>query len=110
MKLSYRELSTNRCLVKLSGPLMGDLAATLTEELNRLSKQGFKQVILDLAEVPLIDSRGLGALITGYRLFGRKAQHFRLAGLNDQARLLFDLTGFSRIFQTFEHTAEAVGI
>jgi anti-anti-sigma factor len=87
---------------------MGDLAANLADELSRLSKQDIKQVVLDLAEVPLIDSRGLSALIMGYRLFGQKAQHFRLAGLNDQARLLFDLTGFSRIFQTFEHTAEAV--
>jgi len=110
MKLSYSELSANRYLIKLSGPLMGDLAANLTEELSRLSKQGIKQVILDLAEVPLIDSRGLSALITGYRTFGQKAQHFRLVGLNDQARLLFDLTGFSRIFQTFEHAAEAVAM
>jgi anti-anti-sigma factor len=109
MKLSYSELSPNRCLLKLSGPLMGDLAANLADELSRLSKQGIKQVILDLAEVPLIDSRGLSALIAGYRLFGQKAQHFRLVGLNDQARLLFDLTGFSRIFQTFEYVAEAVG-
>jgi anti-sigma B factor antagonist len=109
MKLSYSKLSTNSYLVKLSGPLMGDLAAHLTEELNRLSKQGIKQVILDLAEVPLIDSRGLSALIAGYRLFGQNAQHFQLAGLNDQARPLFDLTGFSRIFQTFEHAAEAFG-
>ena len=108
MKLSYSELSINRGLVKLSGPLMGDLAANLAEELSRLSKQGVKQVILDLAEVPLIDSRGLSALVAGYKLFGQKALHFRLVGLNDQARLLFDLTGFSRIFQTFEHAAEAV--
>jgi anti-sigma B factor antagonist len=110
MKLLHSELSANRCLVKLSGPLMGDLAVNLAEELNSLSKQGIKQVILDLAEVPLIDSRGLSALITGYRVFGRNAQHFRLVGLNDQARLLFDLTGFSRIFLTFEHAADAVGV
>lgn len=89
-------------LVRLSGPLNGHRAEQIRQQFSRLAGQGIKQVIVDLAEVPLMDGRGLSALVAGYRSFGSQAQNFRLAALQDQPRLLFALTGFDRIFQLFE--------
>ena len=95
-------------LINLSGPLHGSQAEDLSRQFKALAKKGVTQVVVNLAGVPLLDSRGLAALITGHKLFGRQEQNFRLAGAQDQPKLVFELTGFDHIFQMFASVAEAM--
>ncbi len=107
MNISHSEFAVGAHMVNLSGPLNVNLAEEVTQTFRDISNQGVERVVINLADVPFIDSRGLVALVTGYRIFGSKARNFRLAALNNQPKLLFDLTGFDRIFQTFNSVAEA---
>jgi anti-anti-sigma factor len=70
-----------------------------------LSEQGVKRVLVNLEDVPFIDSRGLAALIAGYKMFGSDARNFRLVGIQDQPRLVFELTGFDHVFQPDVYSA-----
>jgi anti-anti-sigma regulatory factor len=49
----------------------------------------------------------LAALVAGYKLFGSDKQNFSLAALQEQPKLLFELTMFDRIFQIFDTVGEA---
>ncbi len=108
MNISHSKFAIGAHMVNLSGPLNLNLAEEVTQIFRDMSDQGVERVVINLADVPFIDSRGLVALVTGYRIFGSNARNFRLAALNNQPKLLFDLTGFDRIFQTFDSVAEAV--
>lgn len=97
-------------LVNLSGPLNESNFEPVVEIFRELVDQGVKRVVVNLNDVPLLDSRGLTALITGFKLFGREPANFRLANLQDQPKLVFELTGFDYIFQIFDEVAAAAEI
>ncbi len=107
MNISHSGFAVGAHIINLSGPLNANLAEEVTQTFRDISDQGIERVVINLADVPFIDSRGLVALVAGYRIFGSNARNFRLAALDNQPKLLFDLTGFDRIFQTFDSVAEA---
>jgi anti-anti-sigma factor len=95
----YRAAAVEMYRVKLSGALNRSRAQEVTQAFRELAGQGVRRVTVDLEQVPLIDSRGLAALIAGFKLFGADPHNFSLVGLQDQPRLVLELTGFDRIFQ-----------
>jgi anti-anti-sigma factor len=59
---------------------------------NSLIQDGVRKLVLDLTHVEFVDSAGLGIIM---HIFGEIAQlggHFRVAGANDQAKRLFEIT------------------
>jgi anti-anti-sigma factor len=106
MSILYREVATGLHLVRPSGPLNSGQAEALIHTFEELSAHGARRVIVALDDVPFIDSPGLAALIAGFRLFGNDGGDYRLVGAQDQPRLLFELTGFDRIFQTSDSLTE----
>ncbi len=97
-------------LLNLSGPFNESRVEPVVEIFRELVDQGVKRVVVNLKDVPLLDSRGLAALITGFKLFGGEPEKFRLVNLQDQPKLVFELTGFDYIFQIFDEVAEAAEI
>jgi anti-sigma B factor antagonist len=89
-------------LINLSGPLNERQYEPLTEMFRDILAEGITQVVINLEDVPLIDSRGLAALVAGYKLFGRDPKNFRLVALQDQPKLVFELTGFDNVFEIFD--------
>jgi anti-anti-sigma factor len=106
MGITYRELATGVHLVTPTGPLNHGPAECLIQTFGQLSAHGVRRVIIALEDVSFIDSHGLAALIAGFRLFGNEGGDFRLVGAQDQPKLLFELTGFDRIFQTSDSLTE----
>jgi len=108
MTILHRVLEKDLHLLKLNRPLNGRQATELEQSFKDAFNCGAKRVVVDLEEVPFVDGQGLAALVTGYKLFGRSNQNFRLAALQDQPTLLLELTMFDRIFQVFDNVAAAV--
>lgn len=108
MTLYYSDRNTRPLLVELNGPLLRSQVGEVAASFETLFRQGARQLVVDLAGVPLIDSTGLSTLVNGYRRFGSQPQNFRLAGLQEQPRLVFDLTGFDHIFWLYDTVLEAV--
>jgi len=106
MSFSGNDSAAKARLIKLSGPLNLHQAEKVSQSFKEIVAQGIERVVIDLQDVPFIDSRGLAALIVGYKLFGRSGQNFRLAALQGQPKLLLELTGLDHIFQVVD-SAEA---
>ena len=103
MNLLYREAAPDTYLVNLSGPLNATRSEDVVRLFGNLSERGIQRVVIDMEAVPFIDSRGLATLIAGYEIFGSDAGTFRLTGVQDQPRLVLELTGFDRVFETNGH-------
>jgi len=103
MSSVYREAAEDDLLVTLTGPLNALRAERVIQLFRDISGHGIERVVVNLEDVPFVDSPGLTALIAGYKIFGSDADNFRLIGVQDQPRLVFELTGFDHIFQTDDH-------
>ncbi len=107
MEITYNSLGTDVYLVKLNGALNARTAENAKKTFRELADKGAKRVIVDLSGVPFIDSSGLAALVSGLKTFGGDADNLRLAAPQSQAKLLFELTMFDRVFKIFDSVADA---
>ena len=105
MTFVYREAVVDSHLVDLRGPLNIRRSESVIQLFRHLADGGIKRVVVNLKDVPFIDSQGLRALIAGYKIFGSDVRNFRLTGIQDQPRLVFELTGFDHVFQTDFYSA-----
>lgn len=110
MAISSSKVTTGMYLVELSGPLTAEQATDLNQVFKDLAEKGAKRLVINMAQVPFVDSRGLAALVSGYRVFGGAERDFRLAAIQDQPKLVFDLTGFNHVFRIYDSIAQAVAI
>src|SRR4026207_2262623 len=87
---------------------MGEGDELLKDKVNSLVNQGHKKIVLNLAEVPYVDSAGLGEIVRTYTTVSRPGGSMKL--LNPTKRLtdLLAITKLLTVFETFEAEADAV--
>ena len=102
MDITQTTIDDKTSLIKLDGTLNGASVEAVKRTLQQAVADGKRQIVLDLAEVPFIDSSGLTALVSGMKLLNAEEGSLKLAGLQSQAKLLFNLTMFDQIFDIFE--------
>jgi anti-sigma B factor antagonist len=100
MSVGYYKTFVGSHLVKLNGPLNARQSEVVRQLFRDMAADGIRRVVVDLEDVLFIDSSGLAALLAGFEVFGSKPQNFRLTGIQDQPRLVFELTGLDFVFQT----------
>ena len=76
--------------------------------LDLLGKRGQKRVIVDLSEVPYIDSSATASLIEGLQEARKREARFVLVGLNEGPRHVLELTRLLGVFEVAD-SEEAVG-
>ena len=108
MRILHNILEADIHLLKLNGPLSGPVAEEIKQTIKGIYDQGAKHIIVNLEEVPFIDSRGLAVLAVALKSPGYDGRTFCLVAPQPQPKLVFELTGFDRIFQIFDNVAEAV--
>ena len=92
----------------LKGPLT---ANNLPAFQNAIRREHTPTLILDLTEVPYIDSSGLGSLVSGYVSSHKAGQQVVLTGVNDRVAHLFEITKlepFFLIFPTLDAALDAL--
>jgi anti-sigma B factor antagonist len=99
MDISTKTVSPKVSIVSFNGALNARSAEEAKQVFRNLVEQGVAQVIVDLQEVPFIDSSGLAALVSGLKTLGGESANLKLAAPQSQARLLFELTMFDRVFE-----------
>ena len=65
-------------------------------------------VILDLTDVPYIDSAGLGLLVSAQVSRQKSGRRIVLSGINPRVQKLFDITRITELFLIFSNPQEAV--
>lgn len=96
-------------IVELSGRLtMGDGSRSVSEFLQTLVAQGDRAVLLDMAGVPLMDSRGIQAIVHGFTSLRKRGGHLKLLNLTPRVRQVLDYTRLLTVFEVFDDEEAAV--
>jgi anti-sigma B factor antagonist len=96
-------------VVDLKGKLIAGVGAELLrDKLQSLLQQGRKQFVVNLAEVPYMDSTGLGELVHAYATVTRQGGALKLLNATSRLRDLLVITKLVSVFECFDQEAEAL--
>jgi len=87
---------------------MGEGDELLKDKVNSLVNQGHKKIVLNLAEVPYIDSAGLGEIVRTYTTVSKQGGSLKLLNLTKRITDLLSITKLLTVFETFDSENEAV--
>ena len=87
---------------------LGEGDELLKDKVNSLVNQGHKKIVLNLAEVPYIDSAGLGEIVRTYTTVSRQGGSLKLLNLTKRITDLRAITKLLTVFETFESEADAI--
>jgi anti-sigma B factor antagonist len=80
----------------------------LKDKVNSLVNQGHRKIILNLADVPYVDSAGLGEIVRTYTTVSRQGGSLKLLNLTKRITDLLSITKLLTVFETFEAESDAV--
>ena len=108
MKIEERALE-NVVILDLKGKLtIGEGDELLKGTIQKLMDQGHKNLLLNLEDVPYVDSAGLGEIVRTYTTVSRQGGSLKLVNLTKRITDLLAITKLLTVFDTFESEAEAV--
>ena len=87
---------------------LGEGDELLKDKVNSLVNQGHKKIVLNLADVPYIDSAGLGEVVRTYTTVSRQGGSLKLLNLTKRITDLLSITKLLTVFETFDSESEAV--
>jgi anti-sigma B factor antagonist len=90
----------------LSGPLTAPNGPVFLNAMRR--EEPTETLILDLRDVPYVDSAGLGLLVTAYVSRQKTGRKMVLTGLNPRVQKLLEITRVASLFLVFASPVEAI--
>lgn len=79
----------------------------LRSSLDDVFAEGHRKIVLDLSQVPVIDSSGIGELVAGKRVGDELGARIKLVRLEDRVEKTLRLSLILPLFQTFPSVEEA---
>ena len=108
MKIEERTVG-DVTILELQGKLLiGEGDEILREKINSLVDAGKTKIIMNLAEVPYMDSAGLGEVVRCYTTVSRKNGKLKLLNLTKRLQDLLAITKLLTVFETYDSEDEAV--
>src|SRR5678815_1212877 len=96
-------------ILDLKGKItLGEGDEVLKDKINSLILQNRKRILLNLADVPYIDSAGLGEIVRTYTTVSRQGGALKLVNLTKRITDLLSITKLLTVFETFESENDAV--
>ena len=96
-------------LLDLKGKMtLGEGDELLKDKVNSLVLQGRRKILLNLADVPYIDSAGLGEIVRTYTTVSRQGGQLKLLNLTKRITDLLAITKLLTVFETYDSEADAV--
>jgi anti-sigma B factor antagonist len=87
---------------------MGEGDELLKDKVHSLVNQGRRKIVLNLADVPYIDSAGLGEVVRTYTTVSRQGGSLKLLNLTKRITDLLSITKLLTVFETFDSEKDAV--
>ena len=108
MQVTVDVQPTGEAVLHLAGRLDLVSAVAVKQRLAAVVAAGQHRLVVDLAEVPFIDSSGLASLIGGLKAARLAGGDLRLARPTDQARTILKLTRLDRVLRPYPTVEEAL--
>jgi anti-sigma B factor antagonist len=88
--------------------LIGEGDELLREKINGLVEGGKNKILLNLAEVPYVDSAGLGEIVRCYTTVSRSSGQLKLMNLTKRLEDLMSITKLLTVFDTYDNEETAL--
>ena len=108
LKITNREVDGVSVLTLDGRIVLGEETVALREKVKGLLGEGKKKLVLDLKNVTLIDSSGLGALVSAHSSAKSGGATLRLCNLGSKTNQLLQITKLVTVFEVSDSEAEAV--
>ena len=108
MELNVDKVSEKRAVVTPRGRINIATAPDMKGTLKRLADDGYIQLIVDMHAVTFIDSSGLAALVSAFKVSRQAGGTVRLVGLNKQTITVFEATLLDRVFEFYPDVTAAL--
>jgi anti-sigma B factor antagonist len=96
-------------ILDLHGPLVaGQEDAALRQAIRLAFDAGARTVILNMADVPGIDSSGVAALASGHMTAANRDGHLKLCNLTQKLKDVFLVMRLNTVFDSYESEADAI--
>ena len=96
-------------ILDLAGKLtIGEGDELLKDKINSVIHQGHTKLVLNLAEVPYVDSAGLGQMVSTLHTVNRQGGTLKLLNLTKRIEDLLSITKLLTVFDAFENEQEAL--
>jgi len=92
-------------VLRFKGPLV---TQNLADFQNAIRRENAPTVILDLTDVPYMDSSGLGSLVSAYVSGHKAGRRMALSGVNARIINLLEVTKTERLFLIFPSLEDAL--
>jgi anti-sigma B factor antagonist len=95
-------------IVHVHGPIDVSRALELRELLGAQIDSASARVLLDVSDVPLIDSSGIGILVTAHRRATGQGARFGVSGATGTVARVFEMTRTNKLLSLFGTVDEGV--
>jgi anti-sigma B factor antagonist len=109
----HMEIHTRRVgdvhVLDISGRIvLGEATARIRHTITDLLQNGGTKIVLNLTDVPYVDSSGIGELVRTYITVTNEGKQLKLLNLTKRIRELLVITKLLTVFQVYESEQEAV--
>ncbi len=108
MQIHERD-SNGVTILDIHGKLtLGEGDELLKDKVNSLVNQGRRKILLNFADVPYVDSAGLGDIVRTYTTVSRQGGSLKLLSLTKRITDLLAITKLLTVFETFDTESDAI--
>lgn len=100
----------NSLVVVPSGRMDSMTSPEFDRHLSAVIERGDVDLVVDLSQLDYISSTGLSAFLAAAKKIKARSGRIALAGLNSRIRLVFEMSGFLRLFPIFDNVDAALQV
>lgn len=108
MTVSERSVSGVTILDVSGHVTLNDGAEQIRERVKAILQGGQRKILINLAQVPYMDSAGLGELVQAYSTVARQGGHLKLLSPTKRLQDLLVITKLTTVFDSFDEEPAAV--
>ena len=95
-------------VIEIKGKILMGKDIEIKKKINELVERKALSIVVNLAQVPYIDSSGLGELASSHSSIYNLGGQIKLAGLNEKVRRLVEISMLHTVFEIFKSEEDAL--
>ncbi|MBK1990564.1 STAS domain-containing protein [Sphaerospermopsis aphanizomenoides BCCUSP55] len=88
-------------VLTLKKNLNADTSPEFKRAIDQILESGAEIVLVDCQHITFLDSSGLGSLVLAFKTLRNAGTKMVLCSVNEQVRIIFELTSMNEIFEIF---------